>query len=144
MSEEIPSQGLRLWIEHYEDLKGPEGHETVLPFASVSQAIQAWQEATFGDKRSGEGAAVHLCREAEELLESVRRVEKAADIFIPTVKDPWQAMKEEAADCLFMLLQLADLYGFDLEEEAMKKLEKNKQRLWHPPDAEGVIEHQKP
>jgi len=48
---------------------------------------------------------------------------------------------EEMADCLLLLAQIAEMQGVDLMDEALKKLVKNKQRVWGEPDHRGVIKH---
>jgi hypothetical protein len=45
------------------------------------------------------------------------------------------------ADCFILLLHFAHLKGFDLLEEARKKMEINRKRKWGKPDVWGVIEH---
>ncbi|MBE4909202.1 nucleotide pyrophosphohydrolase [Bacillus luteolus] len=64
--------------------------------------------------------AISISLEANELLENFqwRSSEEA-------VKDSKQNMKEEMADILIYLVQLADKLDVDLEEEVYKKLEKN-------------------
>lgn len=48
---------------------------------------------------------------------------------------------EEMADCVILLFNLAEMGGFDLLEEARKKMAKNKLRKWGPPDERGVCHH---
>jgi NTP pyrophosphatase (non-canonical NTP hydrolase) len=64
--------------------------------------------------------AISISLEANELLENFqwRSSEEA-------VKETKQNMKEEMADILIYLVQLADKLDVDLEEEVYKKLEKN-------------------
>ncbi|QOR67140.1 nucleotide pyrophosphohydrolase [Cytobacillus suaedae] len=64
--------------------------------------------------------AISISLEANELLENFqwRSSEEA-------VKESKQNMKEEMADILIYLVQLADKLDVDLEEEVYKKLEKN-------------------
>lgn len=48
---------------------------------------------------------------------------------------------EEMADCLLLLAQIAEMQGVDLMAEALKKLVKNKERVWGEADHRGVIKH---
>ncbi|MCU0285251.1 MAG: DUF550 domain-containing protein [Acidobacteria bacterium] len=50
---------------------------------------------------------------------------------------------QEAADCLILLLHHAHIGGYNLLEEAKKKLQINKKRQWASPDKNGVVEHLK-
>lgn len=52
-----------------------------------------------------------------------------------------QEIKEEIVDCYLLVLHLVHLRGFDLLDEARKKMEINRGRKWGPPDKNGVIEH---
>lgn len=47
----------------------------------------------------------------------------------------------EAGDCFIILLQLAHRGGYDLLEEAKKKMEVNRGRRWGRPDGNGCIQH---
>ena len=64
--------------------------------------------------------AISISLEANELLENFqwRDSEEAA-------REARQNIKEEMADVFIYLLQLADKLDIDLEEEALRKLEKN-------------------
>lgn len=69
---------------------------------------------------SGKDLAISISLEANELLENFqwRSSEEA-------IRDSKQNIKEEMADVLIYLVQMADLLDIDLEEEVLKKLEKN-------------------
>ena len=69
---------------------------------------------------SGKDLAISISFEANELLENFqwRSSEEA-------IRDSKQNIKEEMADVLIYLVQMADLLDIDLEEEVLKKLEKN-------------------
>lgn len=71
-----------------------------------------------------DGRIKHFMKEAQELSESCFR-------HIP----------KESADCFLLLLHIAHIQGFDLFDEARKKLEINHKRKWGEPDKDGVIEH---
>ncbi|UYG95344.1 nucleotide pyrophosphohydrolase [Cytobacillus firmus] len=64
--------------------------------------------------------AISISLEANELLENFqwRNSEEA-------VSESKQNIKEEMADVFIYLLQLAEKMDVDLEEEALKKMEKN-------------------
>lgn len=88
--------------------------------------VGRWGRETFGNEAQRAGALVaHLSREVIELAESPQ--------------DP-----SEAADCLILLLGLADVMGYDLLAEAEKKMEINRGRTWGCPDGSGVVEHVEP
>ncbi len=91
----------------------------------IVRAVVEWQRATF-DVRSPSGLVEHLRQEVDEL--SV---------------DPTDA--EELADCLILLVGIADAAGVGidgLEVATSKKLEKNRRRTWRKPDpTTGVIRH---
>jgi NTP pyrophosphatase (non-canonical NTP hydrolase) len=87
---------------------------------SFQERYLAWARATF-PTGTAESASRHLVREAGELAESLS--------------------PDEAADCLMLLLFIADKMGWDLTEEAERKLLVNQSRQWEPPNAEGWQHH---
>lgn len=91
------------------------------PLSGVVTSVQAWQRTTF-PHATPESCAAHLLRETEELR-----------------RNPTDAM--ELADCLFLLIGIADRAGMDLAAALSSKLRINKSRTWGPPDADGVVEH---
>jgi hypothetical protein len=88
----------------------------------LQRDIGDWGRATF-PVRDPQAIIRHIRRELDELSESL---------------DP-----EEAADCLILLAQLADVQGFSLMEAARKKHIVNLGRSWKPADEEGVYRHDK-
>ncbi|UYZ22529.1 nucleotide pyrophosphohydrolase [Mesobacillus jeotgali] len=64
--------------------------------------------------------AISISLEANELLENFQW--KTSD---EAVRDSEQNIKEEMADILIYLVQLADKMDIDLEEEVLKKMKKN-------------------
>ena len=85
----------------------------------------AWSLSTFGPSEDGYGCAAHLIKEAEEAKNTPNDV-------------------LEWADCFMLLVDGARRSGFSLQEllEAVEtKFAICKQRKWLPPNAEGVIEH---
>ncbi|MCM3124429.1 MULTISPECIES: nucleotide pyrophosphohydrolase [unclassified Mesobacillus] len=64
--------------------------------------------------------AISISLEASELLENFQW--KTSE---EAVKDSKQNIKEEMADILIYLVQLADKLDIDLEEEVLEKMKKN-------------------
>ena len=87
---------------------------------ALSETICRWGERTF-PKASPASLAAHLHDEAGELLDS--------------------HLPEEAADVFILLVQYADVWGFNLAEAVQQKHEKNLRRTWGEPDARGVVRH---
>lgn len=85
---------------------------------------------SFNEKRNWDGnkdarnLAISINLEASELLEHFQwqNAEQA-------ISHNKEDIAEEAADVLIYLLQLADVLGIDLEEEARKKILKNEKRF---------------
>ena len=97
----------------------------------TTKAIAQWQKKTFGPLRSVAGAAAHLKRECDEILEMDHSDKNA--------------LAEEIADAYFLFVQMAqlmeDIHGIDIGTVILDKLRKNRSRTWNEPDAEGVVEH---
>lgn len=89
--------------------------------------ILSWSAETFPKRsQSGEprGIITHLDQEYIELVQS-----NYTDV-------------EEMADVVFLLIQLAEARGGDLDAALRAKLEKNKARVWpSEPDENGVYKH---
>ena len=64
--------------------------------------------------------AISISLEANELLENFQW--KSSE---EAVKESEQNIKEEMADILIYLIQLADKMNIDLEDEVLKKMKKN-------------------
>ena len=94
------------------------------PLIEFQREISEWAATTFPHQTPASKVA-HLTDEVKELADN-----------------PGDG--EEMADCFILLLNLADMGGFDLLEEARKKMAKNKLRIWGAPDARGVCRHVKP
>lgn len=69
---------------------------------------------------NGKDLAISISLEANELLENFQW--KSSE---QAIHDSKQNIKEEMADILIYLIQMADKLEIDLEEEVLKKLEKN-------------------
>lgn len=96
---------------------------------SVLHEIVDWSKETFHRASMSQGDAFrgivnHLADEWDELEET-------------GFSDP-----QEMADLVFLLAQLADCQGYDLDEELRKKLATNRARAWpSEPDDNGVYHH---
>lgn len=105
----------------------------IMTFVGFWEAQKAWSKETFGPKehRGPAGPLDHLQKEAEEAA---------------TETDP-EALKEELADCLFLIIDAAWRAGISRNElivAAFAKLEKNKQRTWpdwRTADPNKAVEH---
>jgi ParB-like chromosome segregation protein Spo0J len=93
----------------------PEGWEEFADF------VVQWGQKTFPDA-TPDSVTSHLLEEARELD-----------------ADP-DAM-DEAADCLLLLIQLADRQGKSLFEAARRKMQVNLERTWGEPEENGVVHH---
>lgn len=87
---------------------------------NFQKEVGDWGTKTF-QKATPESIVAHLKKEVSELAESHK--------------------PQEGADCLILLLHHAHIVGYDLLEEAKKKLQINKKRRWGYPDENGVVEH---
>jgi NTP pyrophosphatase (non-canonical NTP hydrolase) len=85
--------------------------QTILDFRDQ----RGWKE-----NHNEKDLALSISLEANELLENFQWKSSAE-----AVNDSEQNIKEEMADVLIYLIQLADKMGMDLEEEVLKKMKKN-------------------
>jgi predicted house-cleaning noncanonical NTP pyrophosphatase (MazG superfamily) len=99
--------------------------EKMSELSEFQKWVGEWGNETFNPKRGNNSKAIvhHLEKEVCELMDS---------------NSP-----EEAADCFILLLHHAHALGYDLLDEARKKMEINKERQWGLPDENGVVEHVK-
>jgi len=90
--------------------------------------VGCWGDRTFpSHKQSGvRGPVYHLREEVEELIE---RFEVGEDI------------SAEAADCGILLLMVAHLADFSLDDAIQEKHRINENRTWGPPDENGICHH---
>ena len=72
---------------------------------------------------NGKDLAISISLEANELLENFQW--KSSE---EAIHDTKQNIKEEMADILIYLVQMADKLEIDLEEEVFRKLEKNAEK----------------
>lgn len=93
----------------------------------LQKEIGKWQAQTFGPSRLHPYGLYH------HLREEVGEVGKAFY--------DMEAMPSELADCIILLVGLADAFNIDLDKAVKQKMEKNKKRQWHKPNKKGVIKH---
>lgn len=104
------------------------------------KALGDWSQATFGlDKDRGPiGPLKHLIKEVNETLLEIERYSNTQS------EEHLEKMKEEFADCLFLVFDATRRAGFTYNEllyAAFKKLEKNKRRVWNKPTSDEPVEH---
>ncbi|MBS4204318.1 nucleotide pyrophosphohydrolase [Lederbergia citrea] len=97
------------------------------------EVIRFRDERKWGPVHNEKDLALSIVLEASELLENFQW--KSSE---ESVTDSRQNIKEEMADVLIYLIQLADKLDVDLEEEVLLKLEKN--ALKYPVHHEEEIE----
>ncbi|WP_419392717.1 nucleotide pyrophosphohydrolase [Cytobacillus praedii] len=86
----------------------------------IQKIIEFRDERGWSPYHNEKDLALSISLEANELLENFQwRTSEEA------IAESKQNIKEEMADVLIYLLQLADKMNIDLEEEAFKKMEKN-------------------
>ena len=97
----------------------------------LQKQISEWQNKTFGDSKDRPVAILtHLKREIEELEMSVlTNINK-------------KETSTELADCVILLVGLAEAFNVDLATAVAKKMKVNRKRRWKKPDQQGVIEHE--
>lgn len=89
--------------------------------SKLQKEVHAWAAATF-ESQSVSSKLTHLQKELDELKENPHD-------------------RHEMADCLILLLGVAELQGIDLFEATREKFEIVKKRKWAAPDADGVCRH---
>lgn len=92
-------------------------------------AVGTWATTTF-PRATPTSIVAHLKRECDELARAIAQDERSP-----------AAVAEEAADCLLLLLHLADTLDFSLLDATEDKQHTNEDRTWGTPDREGVVEH---
>lgn len=98
-------------------------------FAKFAADVQEWQRETFPGGTSV-GAVEHLVEEAGELADAIKH--GPSD----------EAVREEAADVLLLLIAVVGLEGFDLMAAAQEKMAINRARAWETvPNERGYRKH---
>jgi NTP pyrophosphatase (non-canonical NTP hydrolase) len=101
---------------------------------SYPKCLQDWQDEVgeWGDrtftKSTPLSVLAHFRREIVELHKAHDETDRLA-------------AREEAADCVMLLLHYAHKQGFSLEQALNDKFAICRDRKWKEPDAEGVCEH---
>lgn len=96
--------------------------------SELQAEIVAWIIETFPD-RSSEGLLTHFREEVAELCEELE-----------SSPPDEQNVREECADVMHFLFQIAGQYGFDLMEETRRKFEINQARTWAASE-DGIVRH---
>lgn len=98
----------------------------------IFMAITTWQEQVFPNA-TATSKMKHLQEEVKEVLHELEQPK------VSTSK-----LLEEYADCLFLLYGAVNSSGFsydDMQLALIDKFEKNLQRKWGEPDADGIVKH---
>ena len=89
--------------------------------------ITEWRKKTF-PKSDDISTYNHLIREVKELGEALEY-------------GPIGPIKKEIADCVILLIGLADVLNIDILQAVKEKHQINVKRQWGSPDEYGVVEH---
>ena len=73
------------------------------------------------------------------LKEEIQEIETELNKF-PSVNK--EALQNELADAIILLVGIADAFRIDLTEATHKKMQINKKRKWGKPTADGIIHHE--
>lgn len=93
----------------------------------LQKDISKWQRETFGSNwKHAYGLFHHLREEVGEVGKAYYDLKK---------------LPEELADCVILLIGIADAYDINLEKAVKDKMKLNKKRVWHKPNKKGVIKH---
>jgi len=115
----------------------------------TQKTISDWGLETFG---KAQDRAILIGRTAQEMIEALQlvlpsdvgvRLDAATRVAIRDVRESpldEEYIREEAADVLIVLYQVATAYGFDLHAEVDRKMEINRNRKWKV-DKDGVGQH---
>lgn len=82
----------------------------------LTEEVVDWVSGALPD-RGVKGTAKKLCEEVVELFEAV-------------ITEDIDEIGEEIADCMILILDIADCYYIDIPMEVRRKLEINKKRSW--------------
>jgi NTP pyrophosphatase (non-canonical NTP hydrolase) len=101
-------------------------------------SINNWQRETF-PTATALSKAKHLAEEALELVKAIEENE-------PLTEEGRLQIREEMADVFILLLGVTGSLGLNyrsLLRSVRTKMSKNRRRVWHKPDADGVQRHVK-
>jgi NTP pyrophosphatase (non-canonical NTP hydrolase) len=95
----------------------------------TQDSISKWAIATFGYPKS-----------TKKIVE--RFVEEVIELDTKSAQTPIiiDSIRDECADCLIVLYQVAQTYGFDLHRAVNEKMTINQERIWKT-DGDGVGQH---
>ena len=96
---------------------------------TLQERIAAWARTVFPHDDPDAATGGVLAHFLEEVGELVVAYNDGGDV------------REEAADIMHLLFQLAEFGGFDLLDETERKFAINRKRTWGTPDANGVVHH---
>jgi hypothetical protein len=108
--------------------------------------IGTWTKGAFANA-GGHGAAMHLKKEADELLEAIDAyIEYKANLkpgerLAVDLQHFLDALGYEMADIGILLFDIAFVQGVDLTDYLLRKHKINTGRKWSPPDEHGVQHH---
>ena len=92
-------------------------------------SISEWATQTFGPPSSPK-------KIVERFVEEVVELDSLSATEVPILED----ITDECADCLVILYQVAEAYGFDLLTAVDQKMIVNRARKWKT-DGDGVGQH---
>lgn len=95
----------------------------------TQKSISDWGIQTFGPPASAKKIADRFMEEVLEL--DAKCAVRPADL---------TAIADECADCLIVLYQVAQTYGFDLHKAVDDKMTINRARIWKT-DGDGIGQH---
>jgi NTP pyrophosphatase (non-canonical NTP hydrolase) len=108
---------------------------------AIQKAIGEWSDEQFGkDESRFFGMYNHLVQEMGELRMEVASLEMQGGAEKMLRKDRGVYAAGEIADCIMLLLDMANKLGVDMEKAVLTKLETNKQRTWTL-SSDGVPTH---
>lgn len=112
--------------------------ERATRFDMLAETVGGWALETFGGAERIVPCAVHMGREAREVLNAASRMTVVSPFDEATVR---LEIAEECADLVILAMAMSAHAGFDLEAAFRKKMLENLDRKWNAPDHEGVITH---
>jgi len=100
----------------------------------VINKITTWQNKQF-PKSGTLSKLIHLREEIGELEEAYKEIQSGTK---PFKKKEFEL---ELADCIFLLVGIADKENINLQKALKEKLKINKKRKWNEPTENGVYFH---
>lgn len=101
-----------------------------------------WSDEKFDKGRRTQKRALSI---SYHLKKEVKELNEALEIYFQEHSSKnYLNASEEIADCMILILDCANHFGFHAEyllDLCYNKLEINKARIWGEPDENGVVEH---